>query len=67
MPNRQTLAVDVDAWAVASPLRFRICNGADWYFDMNLDAAHSQLDWAMKSRYNTMGPDPKVCHAARSI
>ncbi len=55
VPRRQTLELAADSWSVASPMRYRICNGSSWFFEMDLDAARHQLDWAMKSRYNAMG------------
>lgn len=55
VPRRMSLVLSAGAWSVASPMRFRICNGSAWFFDMDLDAAAKQLDWGMKNRYNTMG------------
>lgn len=55
VPDQPTLELDVQSWTAASPVKYRICNGSAWFFDMNLDDAMAQLDWAMKCRYNAMG------------
>jgi hypothetical protein len=55
VPKQATLTINPSAWAVASPMKYRICNGDAWFFEMDLSAAAKQLDWAMKNRYNTMG------------
>lgn len=55
VPKQDTLRLESGAWSVASPMKYRICNGDAWFFEMNLDAARKQLDWGMKNRYNTMG------------
>lgn len=55
VPKRDVFTIEPATWSVASPFRFRICNGDAWFFDMDLDNARRQLDWAMKNRYNAMG------------
>lgn len=55
VPKTETLRLEPGRWAKSSRLRYRICNGSEWFFKMNLDNAAKQLDWAMKNRYNTMG------------
>ena len=55
VPKLATISIATKSWAVASPMKFRICNGSGWFFDMQRDEAIQQLDWAMKNRYNMMG------------
>ncbi len=55
VPHKDDLVLETGSWAVASPMEHRICNGAEWFFDMDTDKALKQLDWAMKNRYNAMG------------
>jgi hypothetical protein len=55
VPVQQTLSLVAFSWAMASPMKYRICNCDAWFFDMNLESAGKQLDWAMKNRYNAMG------------
>ncbi len=55
VPKLKTLSLAAGSWSVASPMRFRICNGSGWFFEMHADEAVKQLDWAMKNRYNMMG------------
>ena len=55
VPTVKHLSVAAGAWAVASPMTYRICNGSAWFFEMDLDAARRQLEWAMRNRYNAMG------------
>ena len=55
VPQQATLALPAGSWAVASPMQYRICNGSEWFFEMQAAPALKQLDWAMKNRYNTMG------------
>lgn len=55
VPKETTLALSAGGWSVASPMRFRICNGSAWFFDLDLENARKQLDWGMKNRYNAIG------------
>ena len=55
VPQKDVLILETGTWAIASPMEHRICNGAEWFFDMDTDKALKQLDWAMKNRYNGMG------------
>jgi len=55
VPFRKTLSLPSGKWVVASPFRHRICNGSEWFFDIDAEKALKQLDWAMKNRYNAMG------------
>ena len=55
VPQRETISLPAGSWAVASPMKFRICNGSEWFFEMRKVPALQQLDWAMKARCNTMG------------
>lgn len=55
VPHKPTLDLASGAWAVASPMKVRICNGAEWFFEIDAEKASQQLDWAMKNRYNIMG------------
>ena len=55
VPQQDTISVAAGAWAVASPMKYRICNGSEWFFEIRPAPALKQLEWAMKSRYNTMG------------
>lgn len=55
VPRINVLKLEPASVSVASPLAVRICNGDAWFFEMNMDAAGKQLDWAMKNRYNAMG------------
>jgi hypothetical protein len=36
-------------------MKYRICNGSEWFFEMQGPPALKQLAWAMKARYNAMG------------
>jgi hypothetical protein len=55
VPRCDSLSLEPGAWTIASPLRFRICNGSAWYFCMNTAEAVRQTDWGFKCRYNMMG------------
>ena len=55
VPQPDTLSLPPGSWAVASPMKYRICNGSEWFFEMQPLPALKQLEWAMKNRYNTMG------------
>jgi len=55
VPERATLSLRARSWAAASPMKYRICNGSEWFFEMQAAPALKQLDWAMKARYNAMG------------
>jgi hypothetical protein len=55
VPQLDSLSLPAGSWAVASPMKFRICNGSEWFFEMQAEPALKQLDWAMKARYNAMG------------
>ena len=55
VPQPQVLSLPAGSWAVASPMKFRICNGSEWFFEMQPEPARKQLEWAMKARYNAMG------------
>jgi hypothetical protein len=55
VPRRPTLALACAKWAVASPMKYRVCNGSEWFFKMDYRKALTRLDWAMKNRYNFIG------------
>ena len=55
VPQQDTLSLPAGSWAVASPMKYRICNGSEWFFEMQAAPALKQLEWAMKARYNAMG------------
>ena len=55
IPKTNTLTIPVRSWSVASPIRYRICNGSSWFFQMDYAEAIKQVDWAMKNRYNAVG------------
>ena len=55
VPQQKTLSLPASSWAVASPMKYRICNGSEWFFEMEPPLARKQLEWAMKARYNGMG------------
>jgi hypothetical protein len=55
VPQRPTLSLPAGSWAVASPMKYRICNGSEWFFEMQTAPALKQLEWAMKARYNAIG------------
>jgi len=55
VPQQATLSLPPGAWAVASPMKYRICNGSEWFFEMQAAPALKQLEWAIKARYNAMG------------
>jgi len=55
VPRQATLSLPAGSWAVASPMKYRICNGSEWFFEMQAAPALKQLEWAMKARYNAMG------------
>lgn len=55
VPRRDPLTIEAVTRSVASPLKYRICNGSAWFFDVDLAAAGKELDWAMKNRYNSIG------------
>ena len=55
VPGSNTLSLPAGKWAVASPMKYRICNGSEWFFEMEAAPALKQLEWAMKARYNAMG------------
>ena len=55
VPHEDTILLPAGSWAAASPMKFRICNGSEWFFEIRKVPALEQLDWAMKARYNTMG------------
>ncbi|MBN2580355.1 MAG: DUF4838 domain-containing protein [Pirellulales bacterium] len=54
VPRLPTLEIAAGAWAVASPMKYRICGGDSWTYAVDVPAAEKQLDWAMKNRYNAM-------------
>lgn len=55
VPRAASLRLPVAAWAVASPLKYRIYNGDAWYFDIQPDTAIKQVDHAAKIRCNMIG------------
>jgi hypothetical protein len=55
VPQQDTISLPAGAWAVASPMKYRICNGSEWFFEIRPAPALKQLEWAMKARYNAMG------------
>ncbi len=55
VPNLDTVTFETGVKTVASPVPYRICNVSSWFFVMNPSLAITQMDWAMKCRYNTMG------------
>jgi hypothetical protein len=55
VPQQNTISLPAVSWSVASPMRYRICNGSEWFFEMRPVPALKQLEWAMKARYNAMG------------
>jgi hypothetical protein len=55
VPQQDTILLPAGSWAVASPMKYRICNGSEWFFEMQPAPALKQLEWAMKARYNAMG------------
>ena len=55
VPHLETVFLPAGSWAVASPMKYRICNGSEWFFEMQPAPALKQLDWAIKARYNAMG------------
>jgi len=55
VPQQDTVSLPAGSWAVASPMKYRICNGSEWFFEMQPAPALKQLAWAMKARYNAMG------------
>jgi hypothetical protein len=55
VPKLTTVSLPAGSWAVASPMKYRICNGSEWFFEMHSAPALKQLEWAMKARYNAMG------------
>jgi hypothetical protein len=55
VPQQGTVSLPAGSWAVASPMKYRICNGSEWFFEMQPAPALNQLEWAMKARYNAMG------------
>ena len=55
VPRQSGLSLPAGSWAVASPMKYRICNGSEWFFELDPAPALKQLDWAMKARYNAMG------------
>ncbi|MDB6056727.1 MAG: beta-hexosaminidase precursor, partial [Verrucomicrobiales bacterium] len=67
VPKLSTVLLTTNAWAIASPIRNRICNGDAWFFEMNYPAALKQMDWAMKNRYNAMGWQAAVNTSKRSL
>ncbi|MBN1902172.1 DUF4838 domain-containing protein [Candidatus Sumerlaeota bacterium] len=55
VPQKHILNLQTGSWAVSSLFEHRICNGAEWFFDIDPGKALKQMDWAMKNRYNAMG------------
>jgi hypothetical protein len=55
VPRLVKVDLPAGAWAVASPIATRVCNGDAWFFKIDPDAAKAQIDWAMKNRYNVIG------------
>ena len=66
VPKLSVIELAATNWAVASPIKNRICNGDAWYFELNLKSAKAELDWAMKNRYNAMGWQAAVSTSKRS-
>jgi len=48
------LSLAAGAWAVASSMKYRICNASEWFFEMEPAPAQAAR-MAMKARYNAMG------------
>jgi len=67
VPKLKTISIPTNSWAVASPIKNRICNGDAWFFEMNLESAKAELDWAMKNRYNAMGWQAAVSTSKRTL
>ncbi|MGZ4961013.1 MAG: DUF4838 domain-containing protein [Limisphaerales bacterium] len=67
VPKLSTISLKTNAWAIASPIRYRICNGDAWFFEMDYSAALKEMDWAMKNRYNAMGWQAAVNTSKRSL
>lgn len=67
VPHLTTLTINTGKWSMASPLQYRICNGDEWFFDMNYPVSIKQLDWAMKNRYNGMGWQAMASNQKKSL
>lgn len=67
VPKQKNLTLSAASWAVASPMKYRICNGSGWFFEMEAKEAVAQLDWAMKNRYNLMGWQAEASPSKHSL
>ena len=67
IPKLKTISISTNSWAVASPIKYRICNGSGWFFEMNSVEAIKQMDWAMKARYNAMGWQAEASNSKHSL
>ena len=72
MPRQRTLTLPAGKWAVASPLKYRICNGSEWFFEMEAAPARQAArlgDEEPLQRHRLAGrqPDPagRAIRAAR--
>jgi len=55
IPRGKSISLEPIALAVASPIKYRICNASSFFFDIAPAVMKAQLDVAMKARYNGMG------------
>lgn len=67
VPAISKIAFPVISLFVSSPLKYRICNGDGWYWDMDYVKAVRQIDWAMKNRYNMIGWQGATSFSRRSL
>lgn len=67
VPELTTVSVPVTSFAIASPVKYRICNGDAWYWDIDYNTAIKQIDWGMKNRYNMMGWQGATSFSRRSL
>lgn len=54
VPTLDVVAFEPGAWSVASPIPIRLCNATSFFFEIVPEIMRTQLDVAMKSRYNGM-------------
>jgi len=55
VPRLDNVELECGTYAVASPIKIRVCNASSFFFDIDPIAMKKQLDLAMKARYNCMG------------
>ncbi|HNT36050.1 MAG TPA: alpha-glucuronidase family glycosyl hydrolase, partial [bacterium] len=54
VPKLDAVSFETGTWSIASPIPIRLCNASSFFFEIVPEIMRTQLDVAMKARYNGM-------------